>query len=96
MILPILEKNSKKRVGRDFGLLTNPEFLRETNAIHDTVHPHVVVIGSFDDKFTKKAERFYATFHKNIPVVKTNHQTAEMIKYANNSFWQLKLASSIK
>jgi len=92
VILPILEKNSKKRAGRGFGLLTNPEFLRETNAINDTIHPHVIVIGGFDDKFTKKIERFYSTFYKNIPVVKTNHQTAEMIKYANNSFLATKIS----
>jgi len=92
MILPILEKTSKKKAGKDFGLVTNPEFLRETNAIHDTIHPHVVVIGGFDDKFTKKVERFYSTFHKNIPLVKTNHQTAEMIKYSNNSFLATKIS----
>jgi len=92
VILPILEKNSKKRAGRGFGLLTNPEFLRETNAINDTIHPHVIVIGGFDDKFTKKVERFYADFHRNIQLIKTNHQTAEMIKYANNSFLATKIS----
>ncbi len=92
LILPILEKKSKKKVSKDFGLVTNPEFLRETNAIHDTIHPHVVVIGGFDDRFTKKVERFYSIFHKNIPLVKTNHQTSEMIKYANNSFLATKIS----
>lgn len=92
VILPILETNSKKRVGRDFGLVTNPEFLRETNAIHDTIHPHVVVIGSFGDKFARKVERFYSSFHKNVPIMKTNHQTAEVIKYANNSFLATKIS----
>ena len=33
IILPILEKESKKKVGKGFGLITNPEFLRETNAV---------------------------------------------------------------
>lgn len=92
VVLPILEKKSKKKVGRGFGLITNPEFLRETNAIHDTINPHVVVIGSFDDKFTKKLEQFYSKIHKGIPIVKTNHQTAEMIKYANNSFLATKIS----
>lgn len=92
IVLPILEKQSSKKVGKDFGLITNPEFLRETNAIQDTVHPHVVVIGSFNDKFTKKIEKFYTDFHKNVPIVKTNHQTAEMIKYANNSFLATKIS----
>lgn len=92
VILPLLENKSKKKVGKDFGLITNPEFLRETNAIHDTIHPHVVVIGSFNDGFAKKVELFYHKFHKNAPIVKTNHQTAEMIKYANNSFLATKIS----
>lgn len=92
VVLPILEKKSKKKVGRDFGLVTNPEFLRETNAIHDTINPHVVVIGSFDDRYAQKVEKFYLSFHKNVPIVRTNHQTAEMIKYANNSFLATKIS----
>lgn len=92
VVLPILEKQSSKKTGVGFGLITNPEFLRETNAIHDTIHPHVVVIGSFNDKFTKKIEKFYANFHSDVSIVKTNHQTAEMIKYANNSFLATKIS----
>jgi len=92
VVLPILEKQSRKKVGKSFGLVTNPEFLRETNAIQDTIHPHVVVIGSFNDRFTKKIEKFYIEFHLDVPIVKTNHQTAEMIKYANNSFLATKIS----
>jgi UDPglucose 6-dehydrogenase len=92
VVLPILEKESKKKAGSGFGLVANPEFLRETNAINDTINPHVVVIGGFDDKFMKRLEQFYAKFHKNIPIIKTNPQTAEMIKYANNSFLATKIS----
>jgi len=92
IILPILEKESKKKVGKDFGLITNPEFLRETNAINDTINPHVVVIGGYNDKFTKEIENFYTKFHKNIPIINTNHQTSEMVKYANNSFLATKIS----
>jgi UDPglucose 6-dehydrogenase len=92
IILPILEKESKKKVGKGFGLITNPEFLRETNAINDTNNPHVVVIGGYNDKFTKEIEKFYKKFHSNIPIVNTNHQTAEMVKYANNSFLATKIS----
>lgn len=91
-LLPILERESKKKIGKDFGLAANPEFLRETNAIEDTIKPHVVVIGGFDDKFMKKLERFYVRFHGNVPIIKTNPQTAEMIKYANNSFLATKIS----
>ena len=92
VVLPILEKESRKKVGKDFGLITNPEFLRETNAINDTINPHVVVIGGYNDKFAKEIENFYTKFHKTVPIVKTNHQTAEMIKYANNSFLATKIS----
>ena len=92
IILPILEKESKKKVGKDFGLITNPEFLRETNAVNDTINPHVVVIGGYNDKFTKELENFYKKFHKKISIVNTNHQTAEMVKYANNSFLATKIS----
>jgi UDPglucose 6-dehydrogenase len=92
IILPILEKESSKKVGKDFGLITNPEFLRETNAVNDTINPHVVVIGGYNDKFTKKVENFYTKFHKNVPIVNTNHQTSEMVKYANNSFLATKIS----
>jgi UDPglucose 6-dehydrogenase len=91
-ILPILEKESGKKVGKGFGLVTNPEFLRETNAIKDTISPHVVVIGGYNDKFTKEIEKFYEKFHKKVPIVNTNHQTAEMVKYANNSFLATKIS----
>ena len=92
VILPILEKESRKKVGKGFGLITNPEFLSESNAINDTINPHVVIIGSDNDKFVREMEKFYSNFHKNVPIVKTNHQTAEMIKYANNSFLATKIS----
>ena len=92
IILPILEKESKKKVGKGFGLITNPEFLRETNAVNDTIKPHVVVIGGYNDKFTKEVENFYTKFHRNVPIVNTNHQTSEMVKYANNSFLATKIS----
>ena len=43
-------------------------------------NPHVVVIGGYNDKFTKEVENFYTKFHRNVPIVNTNHQTSEMVK----------------
>mgnify|MGYP003307780307 CR=1 FL=1 len=60
IILPILEKNSKKKAGKDFGLISNPEFLQETTSIKDTKFPHAIVLGGEDTKFMKRAERFFS------------------------------------
>ena len=92
VVLPILERNSKKKAGKDFGLISNPEFLQESRAIHDTIKPHVVVLGGYRTKFMRKTEKFFSRFNPNVPIIITNHQTAEMIKYANNSFLATKIS----
>ena len=91
-VLPILEKESCKKAGKDFGLISNPEFLQESTAIRDTKFPHVVVLGGYETKYMKKAKKFYSKIHPGIPIISTNHQTAEMIKYANNSFLATKIS----
>jgi UDPglucose 6-dehydrogenase len=92
IILPIIEKESRKKSGKDFGLISNPEFLQESTAIKDTKYPHVIVLGGCRTKYMKKAEKFFSKIHPNIPITITNHQTAEMIKYANNSFLATKIS----
>ncbi len=92
VVLPILERNSKKKAGKDFGLISNPEFLQESRAIHDTIKPHVVVLGGYRTKFMKKTEKFFSRFNPNVPIIITNHQTAEMIKYAHNTFLATKIS----
>ena len=92
VILPILQRISRKNVGKGFGLLTNPEFLRETMAVNDTLHPHVIVLGGDNDIFLKKVRRFYSNLHHSVPIVLTNYSTAEIIKYANNSFLATKIS----
>ena len=92
VILPILEKKSNKKAGKDFGLISNPEFLQESSAIRDTEFPHVVVLGGNQTVFMKKAKKIFTKLHPNVPIIITNHQTAEMIKYANNSFLATKIS----
>ena len=92
VVLPILERNSKKKAGKDFGLISNPEFLQESRAIHDTIKPHVVVLGGYRTKFMRKTEKFFSRFNPNVPIIITNHQTAEMIKYAHNTFLATKIS----
>ena len=92
VILSILQRVSGKKVGKDFGLVTNPEFLRETMAVHDTLYAHVIVLGGDNNSFLKKVKRFYYNLHHNVPIVLTNYGTAEIIKYANNSFLATKIS----
>ena len=91
-ILPILERKSNKKAGKDFGLISNPEFLQESTAIRDTKFPHVVILGGYKTEFMKKAKRLFTKLHPRVPIIITNHQTAEMIKYANNSFLATKIS----
>ena len=92
VILPILEKKSGKKADSDFGVILNPEFLQESNAIRDTKYPHAIVLGGKQSKYMKKAKMFFSKMHPNVPIVITNFQTAEMIKYANNSFLATKIS----
>ena len=92
VILPILEKKSGKKANRGFGIISNPEFLQESNAIRDTKYPHAIILGGKQTKYMKKAKMFFSKMHPNVPIVITNFQTAEMIKYANNSFLATKIS----
>jgi UDPglucose 6-dehydrogenase len=92
VILPILEKKSNKKNGKDFGLISNPEFLQESNAIKNTKFPHVVVLGGDQTEFMEKTKKLFMKLHPNSPIIITNHQTSEMIKYANNSFLATKIS----
>lgn len=89
VVLPIIENSSGKRTD-DFGLVMNPEFLREGKAIYDFMHPDKIVVGSID----KKSGDIVASLYSGIEceVIRTNLRTAEMIKYANNAFLAMKIS----
>jgi UDPglucose 6-dehydrogenase len=93
-VKPLLEKSSGKRCGIDFSLCSNPEFLREGSAIHDTLHPDFVVIGEHDEKSGDTLEKLYHQFYddKPPPITRTNLSTAELTKYANNAFLATKVS----
>ena len=94
LVKPILEKQTNKRCGSDFGLCMNPEFLREGSAIYDTLHPDRIIIGEWDKKSGDTLERLYSLFYEQqkIPLIRTNLPTAELIKYANNAFLATKIS----
>lgn len=81
---PILEASSGKRLGKDFGLGMNPEFLTEGVAINDFMFPDRIVLGANDQTSLSKMEEVYEPF-EGVNVIRTNIRTAEMIKYASNA-----------
>jgi GDP-mannose 6-dehydrogenase len=88
-IIPLLEARSGKKVGRDFGVCVNPEFMRETTAIHDYFHPPLTVIGATDPRSGDLVASLYASIEA--PVERCSLRTAEMMKYACNAFHALKI-----
>ncbi len=89
VVLPIIEKYSGKRTG-DFGIVMNPEFLREGKAVYDFMHPDKIVVGSLD----KSSGDIVASLYNGLDceITRTNPRTAEMIKYANNAFLATKIS----
>lgn len=94
VVKPVLEKESKRKCGEDFGLCMNPEFLRQGSAFEDTINADRLVIGQVDSKSGDALENFYKGFYiKNQPpTIRTNLATAELIKYASNSLLATKIS----
>jgi GDP-mannose 6-dehydrogenase len=88
-IIPILEDKSKKSAGIDFGIVVNPEFLREATAIDDFFNPPKIVIGEFD----KKSAEILASIYRELPapIFRTTIETSEMIKFTDNLWHALKI-----
>ena len=87
--LPIIEKITKKRNGIDFGVASNPEFLREGSAVYDFENPKKIVIGSNDKKTKKIILSIYENYLSNNKIINVSIETSEMIKYFSNSFFAL-------
>jgi len=88
-LIPLLEQQSGRCAGRDFGVCVNPEFLREGSAIEDYYHPSYIVVGELDPRSGDVVQGLYTAVQA--PVVRTTIPTAEMIKYVNNAFHALKV-----
>jgi UDPglucose 6-dehydrogenase/GDP-mannose 6-dehydrogenase len=84
-VRPVLEAASGKRAGLDFGLGVNPEFLSEGQAVRDCLAPDRLVLGGVDARTLDVLTALYQPFPADIPRLRTNPRTAEMIKYASNT-----------
>jgi UDPglucose 6-dehydrogenase len=77
----------------EFAVVSNPEFLREGAAIRDFKHPDRIVIGSDDARGRSVITEVYRPLHLNAPpILYTDRRTAELTKYAANSFLATKVA----
>lgn len=90
VVIPTLEESSGKRAGVDFGVCNNPEFLREGTAVYDYYHPPKTVIGESDTKAGDVLVQLYEKM--DAPLIRTDIETAEMVKYTDNNWHALKVA----
>jgi GDP-mannose 6-dehydrogenase len=89
VVIPALERTSGKEYGTGFGVAVNPEFLREGTAIHDFRQPPMTLVGH---NYQSDAAPTTALYDKvDAEMVTTSIRTAEMIKYASNTWHALKV-----
>jgi UDPglucose 6-dehydrogenase len=87
----IISKKLKEQV--DFDIVSNPEFLREGSAIEDFMRPNRVIIGASSQQAIAIMKDLYGPLYLiETPFVITNIETAELIKYASNSFLAVKIS----
>ncbi|UOQ45705.1 UDP-glucose/GDP-mannose dehydrogenase family protein [Halobacillus salinarum] len=87
-----VKRTIESHMSRDFSIsvVSNPEFLREGSAIHDTFHGDRIVIGSEDEESLERVKKIYQSFE--LPILTTDLRSAEMIKYASNAFLATKIS----
>jgi UDPglucose 6-dehydrogenase len=90
LVHEMIKQNQKIAV--DFDVVSNPEFLREGSAVQDFTHPDRIIIGSYSEKASNLMKEVYRNLYLlETPFVITNPETAELIKYASNSFLATKI-----
>jgi GDP-mannose 6-dehydrogenase len=89
VVIPALERTSGKKHGIGFGVTVNPEFLREGTAIHDFRHPPLTLVGHNYRSDAEPTQALYAKVEASMQT--TTIRTAEMMKYASNTWHALKV-----
>lgn len=90
LVIPTIEHWSGKRHGVDFGVVMNPEFLREGSAVADFRSPPKVVVGGEVQRTIDDVLSFSPGY--GAPVIQTAFEVAELAKYVDNSWHALKVA----
>lgn len=85
----LIEDKSGKKHGEGFGVVSNPEFLREGSAMYDFINPPYTVLGSDSEKSIEILKTLYQNIQAPLYVIRP--EEAELVKYANNNFHALKI-----
>ena len=89
----VSEQLKLKKPELNFELISNPEFLKEGDALRDFLNPDRIVIGCSSEDARNMAKSLYTPLtSKNVPIVFTNNTTAELIKYSSNSYLAMRIA----
>ena len=95
--VPVGTNDKVEQFNRDFlvrdvkiEVASNPEFLAQGTAVHDTLHAARIIIGTESKEAEEKLRAIYEPFH--LPIVSVKRRSAEMIKYAANDFLALKIS----
>jgi GDP-mannose 6-dehydrogenase len=89
VVIPDLQRHSRKSVEQDFAVCANPEFIREGSAVQDFFQPPFTVIGAPEPSFLVPLRDLYGILPG--AMFETSLRTAEMVKYACNTFHALKI-----
>jgi UDPglucose 6-dehydrogenase len=89
-IIPLLKKHSRLIPGKGFGVCMNPEFMRKESSLSDFLNPWRILIGEFDKRSGDILNELYTPFEA--PIIRTDFDTAEMIKYVANTFLATKIS----
>ncbi len=90
IVVPALEKASGKKLGEDFGVCVNPEFMREGTAVADFLEPAMTVIGVAEPKHSSILREVYQWVPGRI--FETSFRSAEMVKYVCNAWHAVKVS----
>jgi UDPglucose 6-dehydrogenase len=92
-LLPLLEQESGKRCGRDFGLCYSPEFIALGSVIRDFLNPDFTLIGEFDERSGSVLEQAYASILANhAPCKRMSLENAELAKISVNTYVTMKIS----
>jgi len=90
IVIPALEQASGKRMGKDFGVCVNPEFMREGTAVADFLEPAMTIAGVADSRHAARLRELYSWASGRF--FETSFRSAEMVKYVCNAWHALKVA----